>query len=61
MSKVLPDVNVLRALSTTNDVVPNSMHAVLSSYTGVGKAWAKPMLSRRLRRYRTFVAAVDAE
>jgi hypothetical protein len=63
MSEFLPDINVLRALSSTNDVAPHSMHAVVSSYTGVGEAWAKPMLSRRLQRsrYRTSVAAVDAE
>ncbi len=45
MSEVLPDVDVLRALSATNDVVfPFDARGVVLV---VGEGWAKPMLSRR--------------
>ena len=60
VGEVLPDVNVLSTLSSTDDVVSYSMHAVLSSYTRVGLVWAKPMFSKRLRRYKTSVASVEA-
>ena len=50
MRKALPGVDVLGALPAPDDVVPHSMHEVLSSYTGVGDFWAKPMFSRRLQR-----------
>ncbi len=61
MSEVLPDVNVLRTLSTTNDVVsPLDARGVVLVHRSRGSL-AKPMLSRRLHRYKTSVAAVDAE
>ncbi len=61
MGEVLPDVNVLGELQSTNDVVSPLMHAVLSSYTGVGDWWVKPSWSRSLQRYSTSLPAVNAE
>ena len=45
MREVFPNVDMLGPLPSANDVATHSMHAMLSSYTGVGVAWAKPMFS----------------
>ncbi len=60
MREVLPDVNVLSALTATNDgVAPFNAHCVVFVQRG-GLLLRKPIWSRRLQRYSTSVAAVEA-
>jgi hypothetical protein len=59
--EVLANVDMLGPPSSSDDMVPHSMHAVLSSYTGVSAAGMNPMFSGRLCRYSTSIAISDAK
>ena len=62
VGEVLPDVNVLGTFPAADDVVtPLDARRVVFVETGVGDAWTNPLRSRSLRRYRTSLAAVEAE
>ena len=61
VGEVLPDVDVLGTFPAADDVLPHSMHAVLSSYTGVGFFCANPRRCRSALRYKTSQPAIDAE
>ena len=50
MREVLVDIDVLSTLSSTDDFVSHSVHAVLSSKTGVGTVAPNWRFLRRFRR-----------
>ncbi len=63
VGEVLPDVNVLGLFPTPDDVAaPFDARGVVvvdRCRRQVGACWAKSILSRRLRKYKTSVAAVE--